>query len=120
MKLLLDEMFSPRIARELRSRGHDVVAVKERPDLIGRHDREIVRRMAAEHRAIVTNDVDDYGAIATRFASSGEEHSGMLFTSDQTMARNKVSLPLYVSMLDALLRERPAADAFRNRTRALP
>ena len=120
MKLLLDEMFSPRIARELRAHGHDVVAIKERPDLIGRRDREIVRLMAAERRTIVTNDVDDYGAIATRFASSGDEHYGMLFTSDQTMPRNKASLPLYISVLQALLIEHPAEDSFRNRTRALP
>ena len=29
MRLLLDEMISPRIARELREHGHDVQAVKE-------------------------------------------------------------------------------------------
>jgi hypothetical protein len=33
--LLLDEMFSPAIAAELRQRGHDVIAVADRADLPG-------------------------------------------------------------------------------------
>lgn len=113
-------MLSPRIARELRNRGHDVIAVKERPDLIGLRDREIVRRMAAERRVIVTNDVDDFIVIARRLAASGEEHLGILFTFDQSLPRNRASVPHFVSVLHTLLEEHPAEDALRNRTRALP
>jgi hypothetical protein len=44
VRLLLDEMISPRIARELRDRGHDVQAVKrDRPELAGCSDRELVQ-----------------------------------------------------------------------------
>jgi hypothetical protein len=32
LRLLLDEMFSPVIAAELRARGHDEVAIKEREE----------------------------------------------------------------------------------------
>jgi hypothetical protein len=49
VRLLLDEMISPRIARELRGRGHDVQAIKkDRPDLTSRGDREIVLQMAGD------------------------------------------------------------------------
>lgn len=120
MKLLLDEHFSPRIARELRSLGHDVVSVKERPDLIGLPDRAIVRRMGAEQRAIVTNDVDDYSLIATRFAATADEHYGLLFTSDLTMPRDRSGIPLFVEVLGALLNQHPQEDALRNRSRWLP
>ena len=104
MKLLLDEMFSPSIARQLRDRGHDVVAVKERAELVGRSDRELVRGMAGERRAIVTTDADDFGEIAVRFAAAGDEHYGMLFTSDRILPRNKASIPLIVDALEGCSR----------------
>jgi hypothetical protein len=40
-RLALDEMFSPAIAAELRDRGHDVIAVADRPDLRAKSDEEI-------------------------------------------------------------------------------
>jgi uncharacterized protein with PIN domain len=38
VKLLLDEHYSPAIARQLRILGHDVVAVAERADLVSLSD----------------------------------------------------------------------------------
>ena len=91
MKLLLDEMISPKIARELRGRGDfDVQAIKgDRPDLEAVADREIVRRIAAEQRTLVTNDVLDFQLIHNQMLAAGEEHYGLIFTSDSTMPRNK-------------------------------
>lgn len=121
MKLLLDEMISPRIARELRAKDFDVQAIKsDRPDLETVADREIVRRMAAEKRAVVTNDVLDFQLIHNQVQASGEEHYGLVFTSDATMPRNKASIPLWVKTLKELLEENPADDALRNRVRHLP
>ncbi len=121
MKLLLDEMISPKIARELRDKGHDVQAIKsDRPDLEAVADREIVRRMASEGRAVVSNDVLDFQLIHNQMLTAGEEHYGLIFTSDSTMPRNKASIPLWVSTLDQLLSENPADDALRNRVMHLP
>jgi predicted nuclease of predicted toxin-antitoxin system len=120
LKLLLDEMISPRIARELRGLGFDVQAIKsDRPDLKAVADREIVRRLAAEKRAVVTNDVLDFGLIHSQMSGAGEEHFGMLFTNDATMPRNKASIPLWVKTLKAILEASPADDALRNRVRHL-
>lgn len=121
MRLLLDEMISPRVARELRALGHDVVAVKsERPDLTSRLDRQIARQMAVEWRVIVTNNVKDYRPIHDRFLAGGEEHFGMLFTFDATMPRSKRDIPLWVKVLETLLDAHPEDDALRNRVRLLP
>jgi predicted nuclease of predicted toxin-antitoxin system len=121
LKLLLDEMISPRIAHELRSQGFDVQAIKsDRPDLETLADREIVRRMAAEKRVVVTNDVLDFQLIHNQLLAAGEEHYGMVFTSDATMPRNKTSIPLWVKTLKALLEASPADDPLRNRVRHLP
>lgn len=116
MKLLLDEMISPRIARELRERGHDVQAVKkDRPDLSGSADRELLRRMADERRAIVTNDVGDFQLLHDRMLASGEEHGGMVFTSDATLPRKKAAIPLWIEALSELLAAHRGEDALRNR-----
>ena len=121
MKLLLDEMVSPRIARELRGKGFDVQAVKsDRPDLEAVADREIVRRMAAEKRVIVRNDVLDFQLIHNQLQAAGEEHCGIVFTDDATMPRNKASIPLWVETLATLLKENKPDDSLRNRVRHLP
>jgi len=122
VKLLLDEMISPKIARELRSKGDfDVQAIKgDRPDLEAVADREIVRRIATEQRTIVTNDVLDFQLIHNQMLAAGEEHYGLIFTSDSTMPRNKASIPLWVKALGGVLTEHPVDDALKNRVMHLP
>lgn len=120
LRLLLDEMISPRVARELRESGHDVQAIKrDRPDLGGAADRELVRKMASERRAIVTNDVDDFQLLHDRLIAAGDEHGGMIFTSDATMPRNKASIPLWVKRLGELLSAHNDENALRNRVQHL-
>lgn len=121
MKLLLDEMISPKIARELRGKGLDVQAIKsDRPDLEAVADREILRRVAIEQRALVTNDVLDFQLIHNQMLTAGEDHYGLIFTSDSTMPRNKASIPLWLKSLDGVLTEHPADDALKNRVQHLP
>jgi predicted nuclease of predicted toxin-antitoxin system len=121
VKLLLDEMISPRVARELREDEHDVQAIKkDRPDLASRHDREIVRQMASERRVIVTNNIADFQGIHDQFVAAGEEHHGMVFTFDATMPRTKAAIPHWVRALAGLLAEHGAADSLRNRVLHLP
>lgn len=121
MRLLLDEMISPRIARELRESGHDVQAIKkDRLDLVGRTDREIVQRMGIEWRAIVTNDVADFQAIHERLIAAGENHAGMVFTFDVTMPRAKAAIQLWVQTLAALLGELSDERALENQVIHLP
>ena len=121
MRLLLDEMISPKIARELRGRrDFDVQAIKgDRPDLEAVADREIVRRIAAEQRTLVTNGVLDFQLIHNQMLAAGEEHYGLIFTGDSTMPRNKASIPLWVRTLKKVLTEHPASDALQNRVRHL-
>jgi predicted nuclease of predicted toxin-antitoxin system len=50
VKILLDEMWSPEIARQLRSRGFDVVAVVERSDLRSASDDDVLAVARLEER----------------------------------------------------------------------
>ena len=54
MRLLLDEMLTPAIARELRARGFDVEAVAANRDREGLSDPDVLAQARAEHPAIVT------------------------------------------------------------------
>lgn len=108
-------MISPRIARVLRAAGYDVVAVKERPDLIGPSDGELAAAMVGEMRAIVTNDADDFRALAERLASARNDHAGVVLTFDRTLPRTATATDDWVRELGALLDAHPGDDALRNR-----
>jgi predicted nuclease of predicted toxin-antitoxin system len=121
LRLLLDEMIAPRIARELRARGHDVHAIKQdRPELEAQPDRRLVERMSAERRAIVTNNVNDYRLIHDRLLAGGQEHGGMILTFDVTLPRTRDAIPLWMAALEALLASHPGEDALRNRVVQIP
>jgi predicted nuclease of predicted toxin-antitoxin system len=62
-RLLLDEMFSPAIAAELRELGHDVIAAAVRPDLRAKSDEEIFAWASAERRWVLTENVKDFRPI---------------------------------------------------------
>jgi hypothetical protein len=87
--LLLDEMWSPSIASELRRRGHDVVAVAERDDLRGKPDEDVFIAAQRERRAIVTENVADYRPLILSSLASGSTHSGLILTSNRRFPRSE-------------------------------
>ena len=111
MRLLLDEHYSPKIAEQLRNRGHDVESVSERDDLRGLGDLELWNRASAEGRAFVTENVADFVRLVREAAAAGEPHFGVVFTSPATFARSAATVGLFVEALAALLGARPAEDA---------
>ena len=88
MKLLLDEMFDPDIAVELRRRGYDVVAVAERPDLRGQPDPVVFAAAWAEARCVVTENVGDYRPLAAEASRAGRPCPGLIFTSNRQFPRH--------------------------------
>ena len=68
MKLALDNRYSPRIATQLRERGHDVVAAIEQGwETEG--DEALLELCHQQRRALVTNNVADFIIIARRWAA---------------------------------------------------
>ena len=120
MRLLVDEHLSPEIARQLRSRRHDVQAAVERPDLVALPDHELFARMAAERRAILTNNVPDYVRLFNAALGRSQEHYGLLLIDDRSMPRSRNTIGLFVRVLDEFLEANPAEDALRNQLRWLP
>jgi hypothetical protein len=111
VRLLLDEHYSPKIADELRNRGHDVVSAAERDDLRGLSDVELLTRATAERRALVTENVSDFMPLVRAAVAAGERHFGIVFTSQRSLPRALGTVGLYVERLDEVLQARPADDA---------
>ena len=107
LRLLLDEHFSPEIARQLRSRGHDVVAARERGELHGLSDRELLAVANAEHRVILTENVADFVELHGQSVLTGEPHGGIVFTSPRGYPRTGRAIGKLIRALDALLADAP-------------
>lgn len=106
VRMLLDEHFSPEIARELRARGHDVVAVKEHPELIGRADRVHFASMPEERRAIVTQDLGDFRPLLSEAMRAGSKTYGLVCVPARvSLSRNAIGQ--LVGSLEEVLQGHP-------------
>jgi len=115
VRLLLDEMWPPAIAMELRRRGHDVEAVAERLDLRGMPDEVIFSVAQREGRAIVTEDVADYRPFALQAVRDGNSHAGVVFTLNRTFPRSdRRTAGRLVAALDRLLADSREAEGFEH------
>jgi hypothetical protein len=114
VKLAIDHHYPIAIVEQLRIVGHDAVAAVER----GWHrepDEALLALCVAEQRALLTNNVGDFMAIARGWAVRGQQHSGLVFTSDASLPRTRAMIGTYVKLIDALLRENPKPDAYIDR-----
>lgn len=114
MRLLLDEMLSPAIARQLRDRGYDVLAVKEQMAWLAADDDQVIALAREQRRAVVTDNVRDFrprAAVAT--LPGGPGHFGMVFLP-ATFRRTKRDIGRIVTALEQLLAARPAVDGLRD------
>ena len=110
MRLLLDEHFSPEIARQLRARGHDVIAVGERDDLRGRSDRVHFASLPAQQRVIVTRDLGDFRPLLAEALRSRTQTYGLVCVG-RRFSLSRETTGRLVRALDALLAAHPDPDA---------
>jgi PHP family Zn ribbon phosphoesterase len=114
VKLLLDEMLSPAIARELTARGHDVQSVAGHPDREALSDLEVLAIARAERRAVVTNNVRDFRPLhAEAVMPGGAGHYGMIFMSGN-YRRTKDDIGRIAAVLEAKINQYPGDDALAN------
>ena len=87
--LLLDEMFSDDIARQLRSNSYDVISVVTDPALIGLPDDQLLAYATGEGRALVTANIKDFVPLDTRYRAAGQFHAGPILVSTKTFPQNR-------------------------------
>ena len=105
--VVLDEMFSPRIASELRTRGHDVIAVAADPQLRSMTDGELYEWATTERRRIVTENVKDFRRLL--LGDADRTIPGLLFTSARAFPRSRRAPGALIVALDGWLSRRVAA-----------
>lgn len=110
LKLLLDEHLSPEIARQLRARGHDVVAVGERRELRGRPDRVHFASLPHEQRAIVTRDLGDFRPLVADALRRGQSTYGLVCVP-RRFPLSRDGIGRLVNALDRLLNAYPRTEA---------
>ena len=64
MRLLADENFPGLVVRTLRSRGHDLVWIREESPGIG--DSEVLSMATGQERILITFDKEDFGELVFR------------------------------------------------------
>jgi len=112
LALLLDEMLSGTIAEQLRSRGHDVIAVVEDPALTALADEEILALASATGRTLVTANIKDFAPLDQRYKATGRTHAGLVLVSAKAFPQDRGFIGALVGALDKLLTENVlAADA---------
>lgn len=112
LRLLIDEMYPHVIAEQLRARGFDVLAVSERKEWRSMADPAIFDLCQSEGRAIVTENIGDYVAIAGVVEQRGVEHFGLILIDPAKFPRgNSATIGNLVRALADLLTERPEMQA---------
>jgi hypothetical protein len=104
-------MFSSSISSQLRARGHDVVAVTERPELRSLSDEDVFAAAQRERRVVVTENIPDFSRIASIADQAGQLHFGIFFVRHRQDPRGrKRTLGRLVKEMDELLSDHPGDD----------
>jgi hypothetical protein len=93
-------MYPPLLAQQLRTSGHDVVAVLDvEVGLAARTDEDVLAWADRNDRCIVTENVGDFA----RLAQQGFRHSGLVLVSSRRFPRTASGLQRLAKALDAFL-----------------
>ena len=104
--LLLDEMFSPRLAEQLRARDVDCIAVAEDVVLASQDDPVVLDAALTTGRVLVTNNVVDFERLRTQRSTSDQPIPPLIFTSEATFPRNRQFIGRLVAALDYAAKHR--------------
>lgn len=87
--LLLDEMFSHRVAQQLRSVGIGCIAVVEDRVLSSQDDAVVLEAALASGRTLVTNNVVDFERLRQGRTANGESVPRLVYTSEAAFPRDR-------------------------------
>lgn len=112
MKLLLDEMITPVVARRLREQGRDVEAVDERKDLRGLSDEGLFEFAQTVDACLVTYNRDDFLDLDRRHRSENRRHAGIVILNPRRFPQGRSSIGQLITALDRLIENAPPYESF--------
>ena len=100
MRLLLDENVAATLAKRLRDRSVDAMAIPEwrNGNYRGADDEELVPAAYLDRRVLVTFDCQTIPPLLKRIAEAGEHHGGVILVSSRSFRANDIG-----GLLHALL-----------------
>jgi predicted nuclease of predicted toxin-antitoxin system len=101
LKLLLDEMYSPRLAETLRAADIDASTIAEL-GLTGAADPEVLAAAIAEERVLLTENVADFSRISAEHLIAGRHHPGVLIALSSRFSRRAVGARPLVTAIQEL------------------
>jgi hypothetical protein len=86
VKLLLDEMYAPKLAQTLRDQGIDAVTVAELR-MAGRSDGPVFAAATDGGYALLTENVSDFARLCSEQVAAGLHHFGVLIALSSRFSR---------------------------------
>jgi predicted nuclease of predicted toxin-antitoxin system len=100
LKLLLDEMYPPALAAALTAAGIDTVTIIEL-GMAGTTDPEVFGYGVTQGRAVLTENVADFVAIASQHSTTGAHHPGLLIALSNRFTRRPAGYGPLVAAITA-------------------
>jgi predicted nuclease of predicted toxin-antitoxin system len=108
LKLLLDEMYPPALARALHAAGIEARTAAEL-GLAGRSDPDILAAAMADGLTVLTENVADFARVSAEHLMAGEHHHGVLIALSTRFSRRPAGIDVLVASIRAI-REEPLDD----------
>jgi len=104
--LLLDEMFSDDVAKQLSAKGYDVISVVADSALTRLPHDQVLAYAATGGRALVTANIKDFVPLDGRYRAAGQSHAGLILVSTKTFPQDRGFSSAITASLTTLLSDK--------------
>jgi predicted nuclease of predicted toxin-antitoxin system len=112
VRLLIDEMYPPAVAEQLRQAGHDAVSIHDDANTRGLDDSAVCSLALSAGRAVVTENAADFLRSLKYMVAAGEPAPTLIITSNSSFPRHSASfIGQAVRALYAFCETHKGADA---------
>ncbi len=91
MRLLIDEIYPPTVAEQLRQAGHDAASIHDNAHTRGLDDSAVCGLALSAGRAVVTENAADFLRILRYRVAAGEPAPTLVITSNRSFPRHSAS-----------------------------